>query len=419
MDQQLYELPNGWDWKCFSEVCDNITDGAHASPKTVEEGKPYVTVRDVNAQGEIDLITCKKISDKDFESLTKANCSPFSGDVLLSKDGTVGKVALVKENYIQFVVLSSLAIIRPNKNILNSEFLKNFLLSPSFQEYAINSKTGAAIKRIVLRNIKSFQIPLPPLSEQKRIVEKLDSLLSRIDQAIYHLQESLGLAEALFTSSLDGAFNPLGSAKNAEGVYELPDGWEWKTVDEVSLQLQTGTTPPTNNEEYYSVPEINWYAPSDFDGSQYLGEPKKKVSSKAVEDGKVKLFKPNTLLLIAIGGTIGKVALVKGEASSNQQITGITFTDNINPIWSYYWFTHTKKNIISRASQATLPIINQKGIKDLLFPFPTLSEQKRIVGKLDHLSIQKKELKGKLQGQIDDLNALKASLLDAAFRGEL
>ncbi|MEJ1378937.1 MAG: restriction endonuclease subunit S [Candidatus Sedimenticola sp. (ex Thyasira tokunagai)] len=201
MEQQLYELPEGWVWRDLNSACSLITDGAHASPKTQIIGKPYITVKDIDEAGHIDLVDCKKISEEDFDNLIKGKCSPSEGAVLFSKDGTVGKVALVK-GYEPFVVLSSLAILEPQNELLVPEYLRWFMLSPVLQDYAIGKKTGAAIKRIVLRTIKSLEIPLPPLNEQKRIVAKLDALFTRIDAVITHLQETLELSKALFASAL-------------------------------------------------------------------------------------------------------------------------------------------------------------------------------------------------------------------------
>ena len=96
----------------LSEVCLVITDGSHFSPSTIGSGLPYVTVRDLR-DGLIDTKSCAKISTEDFDKLSKNGCQPILGDVLFSKDGTVGKVAVVDED-IQFVVLSSIAILRPN-----------------------------------------------------------------------------------------------------------------------------------------------------------------------------------------------------------------------------------------------------------------------------------------------------------------
>ena len=121
MEQVLYPLPKRWEWQTFNDVCTKITDGAHASPKTVVNGLPYVTVRDVDYKGYIDTINCKKISEEDFLSLKKGNCLPPVDSVLLSKDGTVGKVAHVTSDYDEFVVLSSLAIITTEKQFLSPE----------------------------------------------------------------------------------------------------------------------------------------------------------------------------------------------------------------------------------------------------------------------------------------------------------
>ena len=165
MPQDLYKLHEGWEWSNLNSACSLITDGAHASPKTSDVGNPYITVRDINGAGNIDLQGCKKISDADFQKLIDGNCSPQEGAILFSKDGTVGKVALV-QGYEPFVVLSSLAILQPKPKLIRSDYLKYFMLCPLLQETAIGSKTGAAIKRIVLRTIKTLQIPLPPLGEQ-------------------------------------------------------------------------------------------------------------------------------------------------------------------------------------------------------------------------------------------------------------
>ena len=109
----------GWESKTLMEVCEQITDGSHFSPKSSgEEEYPYITVRDID-DDVIDFDNCKFISKNDYQSLLKNGCKPNSGDLLFSKDGTVGKVSLVDFNK-DFVVLSSLAIIRPKNTIITS-----------------------------------------------------------------------------------------------------------------------------------------------------------------------------------------------------------------------------------------------------------------------------------------------------------
>jgi len=190
--------------KTLDEVCSKITDGSHFSPKIVEEGYPYITVKDLD-NGKIDFINCKKISELDYNNLLKSGCKPFKGDVLFSKDGTVGKVALVDIER-DFVVLSSLGIFRPLPNKLNSQFLYWFLNSPLIQDHAEGLKTGAAIKRVVIKTLKTFQIPLPPLPEQERIVAYLETSLAKLDTLIVEQQERLAQLMELKKSILQEAF---------------------------------------------------------------------------------------------------------------------------------------------------------------------------------------------------------------------
>ena len=407
MEQDLYELPDGWEWQKFNDVCTNITDGAHASPKTVDEGFPYVTVRDVNHKGQIDLINCKRISEDDFLFLKKGNCLPPVDSVLLSKDGTVGKVAHVTSNYDEFVVLSSLAIIVPDKTYLSPEYLKYFLLSPEFQDYAIGSKTGAAIKRIVLRTIKNFNIPIAPLEQQKRIVEKLDALLTRIDTAIEHLQQSVTLADALYASTIN------------EQMMQAIELAGLSTVEKHIEQIQTGTTPPTKQPEFYENGDINWFAPSDFGDHDILFDSNKKLSQKAFDAGKARKFDAGTIMLVAIGATIGKIGYLEQDASSNQQITGMKFNSAIIPRYAYYWFRFIKPEILTNASTATLPIINQKGIKALSFCAPNKQLQETICKKIDEVSNFRNTVKAELNEKVELMRSLKASILDSAFKGEL
>lgn len=407
MEQVLYALPERWKWQTFNDVCTKITDGAHASPKTVDNGLPYVTVRDVDYKGHIDTINCKKISEEDFLSLKKGNCLPPIDSVLLSKDGTVGKVAHVTSDYDEFVVLSSLAIIAPEKQLLSPEYLKYFLLSPEFQDFAIGSKTGAAIKRIVLRTIKNFNIPLAPLNEQMRIVEKLDALISRIDSAIEHLQESVTLADALYESAIN---EQMIMATEKVGLIKVEDH---------IAKIQTGTTPPTKQPEFYENGDLNWFSPSDFGEHDILNDSKKKLNQKAFDAGKARTFEGGTVLLVAIGATIGKTGYLENSASSNQQITGMKFNSGISPRYAYHWFRYIKPEILASASTATLPIINQKGIKSLSFCAPDKELQQKICDKIDNASIFRKKVKSEIKEKIELMKTLKASILDSAFKGEL
>jgi type I restriction enzyme M protein len=168
----VIDIDPSWEMKELGEVCVKITDGSHFSPPTQSEGFHYITVKDIK-KGEIDFGGCERINQVEFEKLVKNGCSPQYNDVLFSKDGTVGKTYIVKVET-HFVVLSSLAIITSNTKKIIPDFLYNLMSTEWFINKAIDNKTGVAIKRVVLKTLKSIKIPVPSLEIQQSIVERIE-----------------------------------------------------------------------------------------------------------------------------------------------------------------------------------------------------------------------------------------------------
>jgi type I restriction enzyme S subunit len=141
-------------------------------------------------------------------------------------------------------------------------------------------------------------------------------------------------------------------------------------------EIQTGKTPPMNVSKYYSSNDIGWVKPSDIGKGKYLTDLPDKLSQVAIDENKATIYKPGTLLIICIGAGVGRVALTNEVISSNQQITGILFNENVIPEYAYYYFFCREAVFKQNASQTTLPIINQKGLKELEFRCPDISVQK-------------------------------------------
>ncbi|MEI8267777.1 MAG: restriction endonuclease subunit S [Betaproteobacteria bacterium] len=156
----------------LEKACEFVTDGTHYTPKDIGAGVPFLTVKDVHDRT-IDLAGCSFISETDYQATKAANSAPRRGDVLFSKDGTVGKVHVVATDQ-PFAVLSSLAILRPKSDTTDAGYLGHALRAPAALDQALKKKTGSAIRRIVLSDLRQVQIPLPPLPEQRRIAAILD-----------------------------------------------------------------------------------------------------------------------------------------------------------------------------------------------------------------------------------------------------
>ena len=186
----------------LSDVTDLITDGSHFSPKTTDHGIPYVTVRDIK-DGFLDLDNAARINEDSYLELEKNGCRPLPNDILFSKDGTVGKVALVVGAE-RFVVLSSLAIIRSTNSVILPKFLALTMSSSEFQRNAIGSKTGLAIKRIVLKHLRDLRIKVPSIAEQQRIIEIVSEIDLLISCNLKVLAESKKLRTGLLSDLLSG-----------------------------------------------------------------------------------------------------------------------------------------------------------------------------------------------------------------------
>ena len=171
------EIPHNWEWIFLDSNCKKITDGSHFSPKSVSEGKYFAAVENVK-DFKIDLDSCSKISNDDYQQLVKNGCSPEKNDILFTKDGTIGKSFVFRQSQ-PIVLLSSIAIIRP-KHSLDPDFLNYILQSQYMKKHLQVFVGGTGLRRIILKDIKKLKLPLPPLNEQKQIA----SILSNVDSQI-------------------------------------------------------------------------------------------------------------------------------------------------------------------------------------------------------------------------------------------
>ena len=196
-------VPEHWEVRRIKFSC-QVTDGTHFSPPTTKEGMPYITVSNVY-DDIIDLENANRISEKDFLDLVKQGCQPQVGDVLLAKDGTVGRTAIVRDN--QFVALSSLGILHPMEG-LSSNFLKYSLDSQFLQEQMKAAMAGSALRRITISKICEFVSFIPPTDEQNDIVEHLDRRCGEIDKQIGAVTRQIELLreykQALITEVVTG-----------------------------------------------------------------------------------------------------------------------------------------------------------------------------------------------------------------------
>ena len=172
-DEIPFEIPNTWTWARLG-TCLDVRDGTHDSPKFVDRGFPLVTSKNLR-NGSIDFSTCKHISVKDHDTYSMRS-SVDNGDILMAMIGSIGNPVLVNTNVI--FSCKNVAIFKSILSDLEMSYV-HFYLSYA-QEAMKKTATGGVQSFVSLRYLRNFLIPIPPLGEQQRIVERVKDLLAII-----------------------------------------------------------------------------------------------------------------------------------------------------------------------------------------------------------------------------------------------
>ncbi|EDO7121403.1 restriction endonuclease subunit S, partial [Campylobacter coli] len=409
----MTNLPQGWKWKSLGEIC-FITDGTHKTPNYIETGIPFLSVKNIS-KGFFDLSDVKYISLEEHNKLIK-RAKPEFGDILICRIGTLGKAIKISLEF-EFSIFVSLGLLKPKVKII-SDYLVYFLNSCFIEEWINDNKVGGGTHtaKLNLNILEKCPIALPPLKEQERIVGILDENFAKIDENIKILEQDLLNLDELMQSALQKAFNPL--KDNAKENYKLPQGWEWKSLGEIA-NTSSGGTPSRNKKEYWENGNIKWLKSGELNDG-YIDFIEENITEEAIKNSSAKIFQKGTLLIAMYGATAGKLGILNLDSTTNQAICAFLHKDkNIKFLekFLFYFLFFLRDKIIKDSFGGAQPNINQTYIKNLQIPLPPIKEQEQIASHLDELSSHVKNLKQNYQAQIKDLQELKNSLLDKAFKG--
>lgn len=221
---ELPKLPNEWAIARMEQLSTKVVDGVHKKPNYVSEGVPFVTVKNLTAGEGIDFKNLKYISEEDHREFYK-RANPELGDILITKDGTLGVVRVIKTETV-FSIFVSVAMMKPIKAYLNSNYLSNFLESPLGQKQTKKIGKGSGLKHLHLEDLRKMIFFLPSLPEQQAIVTEIETRLSVCDKVEQDIEDNLKIAEALRQSILKKAFEgKLLNERELDEVRSVPD-WE-------------------------------------------------------------------------------------------------------------------------------------------------------------------------------------------------
>jgi len=297
----------------------------------------------------------------------------------------------------------------PKRDVLHKDYLFWFLQSPGIQSFIVGLSQRAAGQSGVNKSaLEQYEILLLSLNEQKRIVTKLDALFTRIDTALSYLQESLELSKALFASETSRVFDQISNKYGSANLSKL-------------VQINSGIALPKIFKDWKLSGSIPFYKVAQMNNDDRIM--KKAIitfDSEVALAHKIKLFPKGSVLIPKRGGAIltEKKRILLEDASYDSNIMGLK-ADCKNITNEYLFRFLLSVNLSDYVDTSSIPQINNKHIDQMQIPLAPIEEQKHIVAHLDALAESTRILKATTQEKLDDLTALKASLLDAAFRGQL
>lgn len=393
--------------------------GANAAAQFDEPQWPrFVRITDITEDG--------RLREETFRSLPPEEAAPYileDGDLLLARSGSIGRSFIYRPQWGE--VCHAGYLIRAR---LDEQF------DPKFVFWALNSKEyWAWIESIAIRstiqNVSAekyadFAVPNPPLETQRHIAAFLDEKTAQIDGLIAKKRELLErLAEkrqASITQAVTKGLNPEAPMKDSgiDWLGQIPAHWEALPLRRIAETVVTGRTPPAAAGDYFTDGVVPWFTPGDFRGL-LLHDSEKALIDDAFAEGLVVRYPANSVLLVGIGATLGKVGLAPMSCSSNQQINAISVGPKHDPLFLSYFLHAFRAEVRMSASGNTLPILNQGKTKSIVVAIPPRNEQSEIGTFLKEWDAKIDRVEGEVRKSIEHLLEYRSALVTRAVTGKI
>lgn len=408
-------LPDGWRWVKLEEACQEVYRyPTYYNITYVDKGVPEIRGELINKDGTLEMDSTKYrfISQETSKRFPRTILK--EGDFVLSVRGTMGKTALIPKELEGANITANLIRISPVRSMIYSPFLRMVFLSELFQLTLKNLSPQTTIRTIKAPVLRSIPIPLPSMSEQKRIAAKVQGLMKEVEHARVACEKQLEAAKMLPSSYLRQLFESEEAKK-----------WEKKTVEEV-CEYGSGIwgDEPDNSFNCYPILRSNNIREGKmvFDEIAIRKVQPRYVTAKALEFGDI-------LVATSSGSKdlVGKSAIF--VPSDNKVYLFSNFTmrlranlEVMDACYLYFYLQSPRAKKVLQLIQDTttgLRNLDRKEFLNQLIPIPPLSEQHRIAAKLREKIVQVEKLHTSIENQLEALNTLFQAISRKAFRGEL
>ena len=362
------------EWKKLGEVCSlkarigwqGLTQKEH---RTTGEYL-LVTGTDFTSNYEVDFDHCVYVDEDRYTQDPNIQLKPR--DVLITKDGTLGKMAIIENLPKPATLNGGLFVIRDLTGKLHHKYLLHYMLSSKFQNIIESNHTNGTIKHLTQALLTNFPIPIPTLIEQERIVGILDTFTSSIDNLKQQIAQRRKQYEYYRDQLLD--------LEGKEGVEMKTLGEVCEIKGRIGFRGYTREDQVAKGEGALSLTATNIINQRiDYNNNTYI------TWEKYYESPEIMV--QNGDIIVCQRGSIGKIAFVENlieKATINPQLLLIKNIKIRNRFLSYYLLSRFFQNDLSQIiGHGTVQMIAQKDFRNLVIPIPSLSEQQRIVDILD------------------------------------
>ena len=419
-----YKLPENWCWTRIGNYVDYVTDyvanGSFASLKVnvsifKDENYALMVKTQDFANGFTKSLTYTDKHGYDFLSKSTLH----GGELILSNIGSVGKVFRVPY-FDRPMTLASNSVMVKCYNSRDYDWMYYFLLSPIGFEELKSITTGTAVPKFNKTDLKTIPLPVPPLAEQQRIVDRIESLFAKLDEAKEKAQAVVDSFETRKAAILHKAFTGELTAKWREEHGVGMESWKKKSVGELCISLKYGTAKKSDASGNVVVLRMGNLQQGEIDWSDsaYSNDPDD-IEKYKLFPGDVLFNRTNSAALV------GKTAIYRGEHPAiyagylikldydHDKIIGDYLNYALNTLDAKKYCNSVKTDGVNQSN------INAKKIGAYSFNVPSIPEQEKIVSVIQKLLSKEQQTKEAAEIVLDLIELMKKSILARAFRGEL
>ena len=392
-----FEVPESWCWVKVADISSVIAYGVSESAKS--EGK-FKLLRISDIQDNV--VNWNTVPYTDYPESKSENYILQAGDILFARTGaTVGKSYIVDETVPKNAIYASYLIKVRVSDMISPRYVKYFFESGFYWEQIANNSVGVGQPNVNGGSLGNLWVPIPPIREQRRIVDKLESWCLIIDKISVNqelMTKQVGeLRSHILDLALSGKLvpqetcdepakellkriNPIFSPTDNRHYANVPETWEVVALKDVT-EIITGSTPSKSVPAYYSG-DVPFYKPNDLDQGRHVRTASEHLSQQGKE---ISRSIPSNSIAVCCIGSIGKCGYIEHEGVTNQQINTIIPNEAIFPLYLFYFCNSTSfiDKLKSQSSAVTIPIVNKSKLSTIQIPLPPISEQKRIVNAIE------------------------------------